>query len=286
MAKVFSAKELENGHVPKLTDFERMANIILEMPRPEQTAYPLELMVYGSVDRLEHDIRSDLDCLIIWPEDLSYSGIKQYLSWVKDIAHSMHIPIEPLAIRRDIAERGEHGLEVLFMEYLIQQEPKVRLIQGRPASRLSLPEKVPSAISIFHNFASAKTEKFAKAAINSRVDFNTFQRALELVRALDRKLERIPGIADNTNTLVKLAIHLGIAGKDIDGVKVATDFLCSTDAAYNRLLLETLHVPEDGDTRSAVDAYEHILNCWYPQVVNHAITLSMGSHAIINALQK
>jgi predicted nucleotidyltransferase len=67
MGRVFTIEEIESGRIPKHNSFDRVANRIrsqlIEMPQVKAA------MIFGSYAKRRHNIRSDIDCLIVydWP---------------------------------------------------------------------------------------------------------------------------------------------------------------------------------------------------------------------------
>jgi hypothetical protein len=284
MAKIFSPIELRYRQIPIIEDFNRIAEMIVEQASPEPVDDPIEVMVYGSVESGNQNIRSDLDCLIIWPDDLSVVGINKYLEWLRDVSRPVHIPIEPIAIRKGVAQKGQHGIDNLFREYLLSLESKSRLKQGNPAAQLAEQDRSNSPSNIVHNFASAKTAKFTKASMFTEINYSTFQRSLELVRALDRKIARIPGLSNETNTLLKLANYLNL-NDDINNIINSTMYLNNTNTDYDTALRQALSTI-DFDEENTIKEYQTKIELWYPRVLESAITLSIGAHAVLNAATK
>lgn len=270
MAKVFTSEEIRLNKVPRLDDFELAANDIAALP--EQSEYNgTQIMIYGSVDERRHDIRSDVDCLVVLPDHVSYSGLLRFVNSLREISETTNVPLEPIIVKKAVAQSGQHGLESLFLDYLKEVEPHVRFRIGSPASQLTAPDS--SYEDDYHAFVSAKTEKFTKAATNPNIDFNTFQRALELPRALDRKWMRLTG------TILPMCITRDnqTEPNDFYMVRDAYDYLLAMDAEYNAALQKLF---DSNRTQADFDEYQAVLEYIYPKTVERAVTLSAGAHAI------
>lgn len=266
MAKVFSVEELEIGHIPRLDDFEKAAHGLIGLcDDPEFTGS--EVMIYGSVDERRHDIRSDLDCLVVLPDELAASGFWRFTQALRAIHEETHVPVEPIIVSRSLAEGGQHGIDSLFVEYLQEVEPNVRLKIGNPASALYLAEK--KLEEDYHAFVSAKFEKFSKAAVDAdTVNYGAFQRALELPRALERKAARLMLDTDDTRAL--FSGMLGVAYNELIG--------CNDE--YNTHLQKFI---DSERTERDLLGYDIAITELYPRVLRPAVTLSLGSHAIVSA---
>ncbi len=271
MAKVFTPEQVRRNQIPRLDDFEQAAHAIMALPEaPELRG--TELMIYGSVDERRHDIRSDVDCLVVLPDHLSYAGLARFVKALRGITELTHVPLEPIIVKQSVARSGNHGVESLFLDYLKEVEPDVRFRIGEPAQQLS-----PATASYehdYHSFVSAKSEKFTKAMTNPDIDFNAFQRALELPRALDRKWMRLSG------TILPMCIETDNPNEPLDFylVRDAYYYLMAMDAQYNQMLqklFDSNRNPED------FSEYEAGLAYMYPRIVERAVTLSAGAHTIV-----
>jgi hypothetical protein len=239
-----------------------------EVPEFEGT----ELMIYGSVDERRHDIRSDVDCLVVLPNYVSYGGLSRFIGSLREISGATHVPLEPIIVKKSVANTGNHGIESLFLDYLKEVEPNVRFRIGAPAQQLA--QGAATYEQDYHSFVSAKSEKFTKAMTNSVIDFNAFQRALELPRALERKWMRLSG------TIIPMCIEVDNLDEPLDFhlVRSAYDYLLAMDTQYN----QTLQRLFDSMRNTAdFDEYQAMLEYMYPKVLERAVTLSAGTHTII-----
>ena len=64
MGRVFSWQEINSGQIPDLSSFDSVGNLL----REELTACPAVLgaLICGSFLRGDHNLRSDIDCVVLY----------------------------------------------------------------------------------------------------------------------------------------------------------------------------------------------------------------------------
>lgn len=151
MGRVFTTEEVACGLYPASIDEHKIAaatfiegidTINEERPASQQIAG----LVYGSVALGLQSRRSDLDALVILPdEDAADTGLAVG-RLLADIREQTHVSSDMSALSRSAAREGSHlaAMDGLFVEHLQFAERKSPYVAGRPSEYMpSLEERFP-----------------------------------------------------------------------------------------------------------------------------------------------
>ena len=208
MGKVFTAEEIELGHIPEPGAHLEAAQFIVDQLFYDQKAFWEEEgyieaskpfvdsgihsgLVYGSSIHGTANVRSDLDVLI-----LHYPSYHDTLDVVHDVfteaEERYHVPIEANIISIPDALSSNHNIDPVFLKYLKEAQENGSFSWQWPADTLAdhMPDYDQLALARFvRRYIGAKSGNFGKAlALDSEMDAHKLQRAFELPKNVGRKV--------------------------------------------------------------------------------------------------
>lgn len=127
MGQVFTWDSIQAGRVPKLESFHRVAADLRETLSNEPAV--VSALLFGSVVRGDFNIRSDIDCVVLY-ETVVQNSAMGAMHHVDRMAHTLHVPIEFMPCDTVLAETRLHHLGTSFIRHLQAAIDTGGLIKG------------------------------------------------------------------------------------------------------------------------------------------------------------
>lgn len=158
MGKVFSWEDVKKGSVPNLESGFGAVKKYIES-QINNFAGITAAVLCGSFLTGKHTIRSDMDCVLVYSEDEQSECIRFFQELIQQ-AGTYHVPLELVAIRRDIALTPHHPLQATFLEHIALSARKGGTIKGDVVSSFVAPGRTMKDETI--NYIIAKIRKLEK----------------------------------------------------------------------------------------------------------------------------
>lgn len=139
MGKVFMWEEIRDGRVPSLDSFEQTVAMI----HHRLTDSPLiGGVIGGSVNYGTHSVRSDIDCLMLYPEE-SRTQMQEAFAELILMAEELYVPLDIAQLTPELAITCNHDITPSFANHLrnavryggvVKQDP-FRHMELRPLDR-------------------------------------------------------------------------------------------------------------------------------------------------------
>lgn len=134
VGRVFSPEEIRLRQVPRLESF----GVMVEEIRREISESPVSAaIVCGSVTNGTHTVRSDIDCVVIFPWKYSKT-VTELTQRLSQKASSMFVPLEFIPVVEELATEGIHTIDPSFHRHLLRSADLGGLIKGRPFEAIPL----------------------------------------------------------------------------------------------------------------------------------------------------
>lgn len=277
MGKVFSPLEIQAGIIPEPGAHEAAAHYIVDALLENTTDFfngngVQAGMIYGSTAMGSANIRSDVDVLVTYREQLADKALPA-IRWVfRHAERRFNVPVEAniLPVGATFSPL-EHAIDPLFAEHLIdiQNQDEPRWSYGWPVDGLGIDPRILTEDTIRKlaiRYCSAKSRRLTRGLVeyDGGPDYKHLQRALELPAAIGRKvLAVVYGSAhvsqavlqdkyNATGQVARLFDTITEKGWDIADSKQRFLELANLDSTYNDILGDAL----DGKlTHSAYGKY-------------------------------
>lgn len=115
MGQVFTWGDVRLGRIPKMDDFKLVAEKIKATLSQEESV--VAALLFGSVVRGDFNIRSDLDCLVIYETDKEWA-VAEVIYKLDSEARALHVPINFTPSDTALAKTRLHHLGVTFLKHL------------------------------------------------------------------------------------------------------------------------------------------------------------------------
>lgn len=193
MGQVFTWDSIQAGRIPKLESFHRVAADLRETLSSEPAV--VSALLFGSVVRGDFNIRSDIDCLVLY-ETIGQNSAMGAMHHVDRMAHSLHVPINYTPCDTMLARTRLHALGVAFVRHLQAAIDAGGLIKGNLVDLLA---PTVSAKQEIESYISRKMyslqESFAEMTSFSEERFVAFlKKALEAPVHVARKMLIYEGV--------------------------------------------------------------------------------------------
>lgn len=244
MGVIYSSFELEEGRIPHSSDLQSAGQELLG--RMEVIKGVPFAMVHGSTTQ-KPNCRSDLDFLVLYStrDPFAQTTEDEIKDNIDEVCEDTGVKVDALiwpSDEPDIARYRRLTEDLLFTKYLNErmQDPRWRV--GKPDTVIE--EYAQSPLSkealryIAIGYANKKHDKFAKAPKTfDELDplvMSAFQRALELPKALGRKINPLLNVG-HANIDVDYREFLHKHERYIEGLE-AIDELSTVDTQYSHFL--------------------------------------------------
>ncbi len=134
MGQVFPWDAVHAGRVPKKTSFHRVARDMRETLFAESSI--VSALLFGSVVRGDFNMRSDIDCVVIYKTEEQKSAM-EVMHDIDRSASSLHVPINFTPCDTVLARTRFHLLGTAFMRHLQLSIAAGGLIKGDLAALLA-----------------------------------------------------------------------------------------------------------------------------------------------------
>lgn len=188
MGKVYTAEQIKAGRTPRLPVAHRLA--AQEIMHIAQQSHRLRVMIHGSVAESRFSPTSDVDILAIYPDKFGTAALIRVLQAFGDAAgrFGLRDAIELAAWPESQADRGLHEVDDPYAEHLIRSVDESPYVHGTFDGLLRTSQSEHGQYIDALKYAARKAVRFAKAIPRQSFNADVMQRALELPKALERKL--------------------------------------------------------------------------------------------------
>jgi hypothetical protein len=213
MGRIFSWPEVEARQIPELASFEMVGNVFrsLLVTCPEVVA----ALFCGSFIRGDHNIRSDIDCVILYEA----KGRAEAVALLRELlvfARGLFVPVEMIPLSVELAATPHHHLAPTFLEHLSLSAMNGGVIKANPVP-LICPRQT-TFVEDTRDYLIHKMRKLEKGMVTIPVVsterlFLFLQKVLDLPIYVARKLLRCHGIpleTDSKQEVLRLYPTLGI----------------------------------------------------------------------------
>lgn len=203
MGVVFSPEAIQLGHVPvngahESAAREAMQFLLGDAEKFEGLAH--SFLIYGSVASGSSTIRSDLD-LLVAPYHLDSSNPRVPEGPGATLRRTLHekyyVHLETHVVPVGTFWPEDHTIDPLLVDHLLEAQQNALYSHNWPINKYrdhdSSQLDTKQIAGLIHRYASRKLSYFADAEFHctGEPDYKVFQRALELPRAIGRKLLRL-----------------------------------------------------------------------------------------------
>lgn len=196
MGRIFTPKEVELKLVPTLSDFTVFVNLLKwELAGCEGV---IGALICGSVARGCHNVRSDVDCLVLYTPE-SEELIIRILADLYDAAKKMHIPLGIIRLSSDLASTKMHHISRGFADHMSKVVYTESVVKTNPLVFLNLNNSdLVEDTEDYLRFKLRQLEKFQveRQSISedmyysglSKITASTIHVARKVILCLDREL--------------------------------------------------------------------------------------------------
>jgi len=256
MGKVFSWKEIANGQIPKLEDFSIVRSLIIsELEKCDEI---IGGVICGSVIRGDHNVRSDVDCLVVHSGQniLKIIGLLQELN---RFAKQLYVPVEFIPV--DIRVAHTSTVEMSFGMHLDWSARNGGCIKTNPIPMLSfdldMGQELQNYVRLKLNKLTKRWIKYPEASSEQR--FHFLQKILEAPVYIARKIIRWRGVDisfdDSKRRIVELYSEHFNGSESLKFFREAV----MTDASYTKKILQQLKCSDEAEYLNTLKETEVII---------------------------
>lgn len=283
MGVVYTPEEVAHAEVPQPGAHLLAAKHFLAAC--EQSDYILAAQIHGSTLTVPKR-RSDMDVVSVYPLSESHAAADDRCRMIEDVWDRYHVKTECHSIP-SAGELHFPDRDIFFARYLLD------VAKGSPDFGIGGPEAYIQRIQVSaspeeerlraFDYVHAKSGSMNRALDNNNLEYDTLQRAFELVSALGRKLvpflqhaaERLAGLEypldDRDKMTIVVTQGLGIVatlGYNVEPLVSYQQKLATLDSAYTKVLEDTLA------GNLSVSQYEKWISDNYRPALQSALGLS------------
>lgn len=249
MGQVFTWDSIENGKIPKQESFHRVATMLREVLSAEPAI--ASALLFGSVVRGDFNIRSDIDCAVIYQTEQEVWAMKA-MHEVDQAAHALHVPINFTPCDTVLVGTRLHHLGMSFVRHLQASIDAKGLIKGdfvaMVAPTISTTQEIESYIKMKMYNMQESLAQMTSFSEERRVAF--LKKAFEASMHVARKMLIYEGTLRGDS---KKEVQERYRDTMPAVLSKQFDYLLSLDCSYSIDLKCQLEEPNR-------DAYENILN--------------------------
>lgn len=208
MGIVFSPEAIKDGRIPEPGAHLEAAKEAMQFLKGSAENFEglaSGFLIYGSVPAGAATLRSDLD-LLVSPYHIESRIPRAPEGPGATLKRNLHekyfVPLEAHVLPLDIFWAEDHAIDPLLLDHLLEAQENALYSHNWPVNRYrdydSSQLDTRQIAGLIHRYASRKLSFFANAEFHcsGEPDLKVFQRALELPKALGRKLLRLHGDED------------------------------------------------------------------------------------------
>lgn len=214
MGKVYSWEEINSNQVPYLSDYIKVGDMLKK--KLSESPVIMGALLCGSFLRGDHNIRSDIDCVVIynWEERQNAMELFQELNM---FASGFKIPLELIPLDTELAQTSYHPIPSTFLEHLRISAEDSGTIKKSPIELIK-----PSPMTFVEDtnlYLINKIRKLEKGTITLLTDsaerlYFFLQKVLELPSYTARKVLRCHGETfshgDSNFEVLRMYAELGL----------------------------------------------------------------------------
>lgn len=115
MGQVFTWDAIQNGRIPKKESFPHVSSVVRATLMDDDSV--VAAVLFGSVARGDHDIRSDLDCAVVYKTTMEGTALETMQN-LRCAALELHVPINFAPCDTMVAQTRLHHFGGAFREHL------------------------------------------------------------------------------------------------------------------------------------------------------------------------
>ncbi len=129
MGQVFTWDAVQHGHFPNPESFTE----VLAMVRDDLASVPaiLGAIACGSVIRKDHNVRSDIDCFVLYDHTKTRGAFK-FMQRMTVMAAGVHVPLAFIPLDMQLARTPMHHVGPSFLEHLQKSVKAGGILKGNP----------------------------------------------------------------------------------------------------------------------------------------------------------
>lgn len=245
MGKVFRLQEVRNHEAPQLNSFEIVGNRI----GSELKESPMIGAVFcGSVIHQKHNLRSDIDCFVLYHERDKKEMATRLLS-LTSFADRYYVPVDFIQLTPELAETRMHGITSSMEHHIRLSARNGGLIGKNPFTAMSLRE-LDHRDETF-NWLRQKVRILDEGSVhryNSYREAHFLQRLLEAPVNGTRKVLLIQGTFENDSKAAVLAL----TQERIPSLYAELTYFVELDRDYTTVLTQQLEHPDHNEYRDVL----------------------------------
>ncbi|MDD4333331.1 MAG: nucleotidyltransferase domain-containing protein [Patescibacteria group bacterium] len=242
MGRVFTFEQIKAGEIPKLSAFTTVTDKIRR--DLEAMNGVIGAILFGSVSSGTHNLRSDVDCLVLYDDERQIE-VFYFLQKIAKLAATLFVPTEIIPLGLQIAKGPMHTIEpplIAPLEYAIKNGG---LIKENPLRWIFLEHT--SRLESVRSYLRRKLQKLQKdlvclPALEGESLCFSLQKMLEAPVRIARKMLWLQGVEMPDDSKKTVALHYP---------KIATARACKlfakitdVDSLYTKELLSQLEHPD------------------------------------------
>lgn len=247
MGKVFMWEEVEHGMIPILGSFER---VVVEIKSRLDDSPLIGGVICGSVNYGHHNVRSDIDCLVLYPEEAKPEMVEVLLG-LTEFADGLCVPVDFIQITPELATTNMQGISPSMVQHIQRSASNGGLIKANPFEHMNLRELDNRAEAI--NWTRQKVRMLDEGAVrrySDQKEADFLQKLLEAPIHGTRKLLLATGGFDDDS---KLAV-MGLSEERFPELALPLGCLVMLDMAYTEAVKIDLEFQEEEDYREVLAA--------------------------------
>jgi len=273
MGKVYSWSAITEQGIPSPRDFENARQQALsKLSQLVEYGLIYGARIFGSVARGNPSIRSDLDLLVVFENDIAREELRKIFH---DVYKETRVIVESTALKRELVDLGFHTIDPTFLEHF-QYILKEGNIVGNDPLNLVRPQE-GNVLNLHQQYLSQKLKRLTDGLLTPTKEeqLKILQRALEAPVNVGRRMLmtlRCLGILDldEDDDSKEVIIRNYRRIFDEDNGLLQFNFLLESDRRYTRFLEETLQ------GQYIEEEYEEYLNSTERECLPQAISWVQG----------
>lgn len=244
MGKVFMWEEIENRMIPQLASFERVAAVIRS--KLEDSSL-IGGVICGSVNYGHHNVRSDIDCLVLYPEEAKPEMVEVLLG-LTEFADGLYVPIDFIQVTPELAATNIQGISPSMAQHIRCSASNGGLIKANPFEHMSLQQLDSREEAI--SWTRQKIRMLDEGAVHhypEQKESHYLQKMLEAPINGTRKLLLSSREFEDDSKAVIVELARSLYPELYDEL----DYFCSIDKGYT------------GELARQVEAPDEAVYCWW-----------------------
>lgn len=245
MGKVFMWEEIKNSMIPELSSFER---VIAEIRSKLENSPLLGGVICGSVNYGRHNVRSDIDCLVLYPEEAKAEMVEILLGLTK-FADGLYVPVDFIQVTPELATTNLQGISPSMVQHIQCSAKNGGLIKNNPFEHMNLRQLDNRTEAI--NWTRQKVRMLDEGAVHhypNQKEAYFLQKLLEAPIHGTRKLLLATGGFEDDS---KLAV-MGLTEERFPELAIPLGCLVMLDIAYTETVNIDLEFQEEEEYREVL----------------------------------